>query len=233
MVKDFFCKEAHCELSRSDAAEAYCNKEDTRVADTQFEFGKKPFKRNSKVDWDAIWEDAKQGRIDNIPADIRIRNYTTLKRIGVDNMQPVMRNGIVVKCFYGGTGLGKTRKAWFEAGDDCYVKDPCTKWWDGYKGQDKVIIDEFTGLINIAHLLRWFDRYPCNAEIKGFSVPLRATQFWITSNLNPRDWYKDITEDQVQALLRRMNVTQFIFEWQPPMNPNPNDILDDLFSTEY
>lgn len=224
-AKQYFCREAHVELTRSEAAEEYVSKEETRVPNSQFEYGKRPFKRNSKTDWDAVWESAKSGDIENIPSDVRIRNYTSLKRIAVDHCRPEWRHNITVKCFWGGTGLGKTRKAWFQAGEDAYIKDPCTKWWDGYKGQSRVIIDEFTGLINIAHLLRWFDRYPCMAEIKGFSVPLKATEFWITSNLNPRDWYKDITDEQKQALLRRMDVTQFVFEWIPP-----NEDISDLES---
>lgn len=36
----------HCELSRSEAAEAYCTKEDTRAGEP-FEHGAKPFRRNA------------------------------------------------------------------------------------------------------------------------------------------------------------------------------------------
>lgn len=232
MVKDHFCQQAHCELTRSEAAEAYCCKEETRVADTEFELGRKPFKRNSKTDWDAVYDAARSGRMSDIPSDIKIRHYTALKRIGVDHCTPQWREGVTVKVFYGGTGLGKTRKAWHEAGKEgVYVKDPCTKWWDGYKGEKRVIIDEFTGLINIAHLLRWFDRYPCMAEIKGFSVPLCATEFWVTSNLHPREWYKDITEEQQQALLRRVTLHHFVFEWVPrPPSVTEDDTLINLMS---
>lgn len=227
-VKKFFCKEAHVEPSRSAAAEEYVNKEETRVPGSQFEYGQRSFKRNDKKDWEAVWAAAKTGDLEAVPADVRVRHYTSLKRIGVDHCTPEWRHEVKVKCFWGGTGLGKTRRAWHEAGEGAYIKDPCTKWWDGYRGQTKVIIDEFTGLINLPHLLRWFDRYPCMAEIKGFSVPLRATEFWITSNLNPRDWYKDINEEQRGALLRRMEVVEFIFEWVP-RPPTPEIVLDDDF----
>jgi len=39
-VINMFCREAHCEPTRSEAAEEYVWKEDTRVPDTQFAFGK-------------------------------------------------------------------------------------------------------------------------------------------------------------------------------------------------
>lgn len=85
---------------------------------------------------------AKKGDLEGIPADIYIRHYGTLKRIALDNLRPV---AIDRECqlFVGPTGTGKSRRAWAEAGMDAYIKNPNTKWWDGYKGQDHVIIDEF------------------------------------------------------------------------------------------
>ena len=97
-----------------------------------------------------------------------------------------------------------------------YIKDPNSKWWDGYNGQELVIIDEFSGVINVTHLLRWLDRYPCRVEVKGASKVLRATKFWITSNIDPRNWYAEITPEQKNALMRRMDITQFVFSWLPP-----------------
>lgn len=38
-VKTLFCNEAHLELTRSEAANKYVFKEDTRVPDSQFELG--------------------------------------------------------------------------------------------------------------------------------------------------------------------------------------------------
>lgn len=51
----------HAELSRSSAATAYCQKEETAVATTQFEFGAKPFQRNAKVEWESVWSAAQSG----------------------------------------------------------------------------------------------------------------------------------------------------------------------------
>lgn len=50
-VKAVFGAACHAELTRSAAAEDYVWKEDTRVANTQFELGSRPLKRNSKRDW--------------------------------------------------------------------------------------------------------------------------------------------------------------------------------------
>lgn len=94
-------------------------------------------------------------------------------------------------------------------GLQAYPKDPRSKFWDGYRGQAHVVIDEFRGGIDIAHLLRWFDRYPVIVEVKGSSVVLNAKKIWITSNLAPEAWYPDTDQETIAALRRRINVTHF------------------------
>jgi len=114
-----------------------------------------------------------------------------------------------VSVFWGATGTGKSRRAWDEAGLDAYPKDPNTKFWCGYRSHQHVVIDEFRGAISISHLLRWLDRYPVIVEIKGGAHVLAATHFWITSNLDPRQWYPTEDQDTIDALLRRLNITRF------------------------
>lgn len=111
-----------------------------------------------------------------------------------------------VTVFWGPTGTGKTRRAWELGGLDAYPKIPNTKFWDGYQGQKVVIIDEFRGDVSMSNLLRWFDRYPVLVEIKGGSTILCAEVIYITSNLSPREWYRDLDEATVDALLRRLDV---------------------------
>lgn len=205
-LKRCFVPQAHVELSRSSAADAYVWKEDTRIEGSQFEMGEKPLNRSSKEDWEKIFESAKQGKLHEIPADVKIRHYSALKRIRVDFMENIPRDNVQVRFLTGPTGTGKTRLAWDEAGTSAYIKNPNTKWWDGYRGQQNVIIDEFTGRIDISYLLTWFDNYPCMVEVKGFTVPLAATNFWVTSNLSLEDCYKEANEEQLKALKRRLRV---------------------------
>jgi len=207
-VKVLFGTECHAELSRSQAAADYVWKEDTAVSGTRFEFGTKPFLRNSSTDWDAVWNSAKSGDLSAVPADVRVRYYRTLLAIASDFDRPLaMERSAVV--YWGRTGTGKSRRAYEEAGTDCYFKDPRTKFWCGYQDQEFVIIDEFRGAIDISHLLRWLDRYPVIVEIKGSSRPMKATKFWITSNVDPRAWYPESDAETNSALLRRLNITHF------------------------
>ena len=198
---------AHCELSRSSAADEYVWKEDTRVEGSQFEFGVKPFRRNSATDWDAIWLAATTGDLLCIPSNVRVCHYRTLRAISTDYLQPV---GMVrtINVFWGATGTGKSRRAWDEQ-PTSFPKDPRTKFWCGYRGEQSVIIDEFRGGIDIAHLLRWCDRYPVVVEIKGGATTLRAEVIYITSNLPVSSWYPDLDPDTYDALVRRLNIVHF------------------------
>lgn len=208
-VKTTFGDGVHAEPTRSEAANDYVWKEETRVDGTQFVLGKCPFKRNSAADWDAVWDAAKQGKIEEIPSDIRVRSYAALKRIEKDYMPRVAIEREVV-VYWGTTGVGKSRRAWEEAGENAYPKDPCTKFWDGYQGDEHVVIDEFRGQIGISHVLRWFDRYPVSIETKGSGSVLRAKKIWITSNLDPRQWYPDLDQETKDALMRRMRIVHML-----------------------
>jgi len=204
-LKRDFGELCHAEPSRSDAADQYVWKDETSVDGTRFELGEKPLNRNKSQDWDAIRQSAKRGSLDEIPADIFVRHYNSLRRISADYAEPAAIEKRVV-VLWGPTGTGKSRRAWAEAGLAAYPKDPCTKFWCGYRGQQHVVLDEFRGSIGISHMLRWLDRYPVVVEQKGSSCVLSATTIWITSNLDPRDWYPDLDDATKAALLRRLEI---------------------------
>lgn len=200
-VKTVFGESCHAEITRSRAANDYVFKEDSRVGH-QFELGRLAVKRNSPEDWDSVLDAAKRGEFDKVPSDILIRCYGNLKKIHVDSLQPTEQEK-QVSVFWGKTGSGKSRRAWQEAGLQAYPKDPMSKFWDGYRGQENVVIDEFRGAISISHILRWLDRYPTIVEVKGSSVVLACQRVWITSNISPEEWYPDLDDETKRALRRR------------------------------
>lgn len=122
---------------------------------------------------------------------------------------PIERPGVVVEWVYGEPGVGKSRYA-HEKFKEAYIKEPRTKWWNGYLQEKEVIIDDFgPGGIDINHFLRWFDRYKCLVETKGGMVALYATLFIVTSNFHPDDCWKDkdgVIHPQMSALYRRINI---------------------------
>lgn len=203
-----------------------------KVYTTLYLINIRPFKRNSKTDWERVRNLAREGNIEStdIPADVYVRHYNTLRNIAKDNARPNIRDNPTVHVFHGVTGSGKSHRAFTEAtttDSPFYRKNPSTKWWDGYKGERKVVIDEFSGLINVTHLLQWFDKWPCNVEIKGSQLPLRASEFWVTSNKSPEEWYRldpSTNTEQINALRRRL--TEVVHFGHPygvsPLNTNPN-----------
>lgn len=124
-----------------------------------------------------------------------------------------------VRLYWGESGTGKSRRAWLEGGTSVFGKDPRSKFWYGYRGQEMVIFDEFRGGIDIAHLLRWFDRYPVNVEVKGYSGPLMATDIWVTSNLPLHSWFPLEDAETTRALRRRFS-TVVHFTWSEDVDGN-------------
>jgi hypothetical protein len=207
-LKSLFVPQAHCEPTRSEAADDYVWKDESAVLGTRFQLGEKPHRRNSKRDWVQVWQKAVDGDLLAIEESIRIQHYRTLRTIRADYAAPTACQRKIY-CYFGPTGTGKSRRAWDEAGWTAYPKDPRSKFWDGYRDQKNIVIDEFRGGIDISHVLRWFDRYPVLVEIKGASTCLVAETIWITSNIHPKDWYPDLDYTTYQALERRLEIIEF------------------------
>jgi len=116
---------------------------------------------------------------------------------------------VFTQVIWGAPGLGKTRKARELAGPAAFwLSRPSGQsvWFDGYIGQDTIVIDEFYGWMSFDLLCRLLDRYPLNVETKGGSTPMVAKKVIITSNVPPREWYSKIGENRIGALWRRLSM---------------------------
>ncbi|WBG01480.1 replication-associated protein [army ant associated cyclovirus 5 170_4] len=106
---------------------------------------------------------------------------------------PVRAHKTDVAYYWGPPGTGKSRRALEEAtaafGDSIYYK-PRGLWWDGYKQQDGVIIDDFYGWIKYDEMLKICDRYPYKVQIKGGFEEFTSKKIWITSNVDTDLLYK-------------------------------------------
>lgn len=87
---------------------------------------------------------------------------------------------------WGDAGTGKSfycRSNWPNA----YLK-MCNKWWDGYDGEDSVLIEDIgieSGKMLSHHIKIWADRYPFLAESKGLVRKIRPSIILVTSNYSP------------------------------------------------
>lgn len=96
---------------------------------------------------------------------------------------------------WGSSGIGKSRYVREHYGQSLYNKAQ-NKWWDGYTGEETVLIDDFdaSGTCLGHHLKIWGDCYPFLGEVKGGTVRPTYTRMVITSNYQPR--YLFATKDK-------------------------------------
>jgi len=165
---------------------------------------------STKRKWDDAWTLAKSGDVESIDAKIRITNYRTIRQVQKDFQQrPEDLDGVCGVWYYGPPNTGKSYLARDLPSLTWYDK-PCNKWWDGYQGEDVVIIDDFDLQHKVLghHLKRWADRYSFPAEMKGSTLQIRPKKIVVTSNYPIQEIFNDDEELQ-KALLRRFKVTHF------------------------
>lgn len=121
----------------------------------------------------------------------------------------------LVHWFHGSTGTGKTRQAIELSGDNYWISGENLKWFDGYIGQENVIIDDFRkDFCTFHYLLRLLDRYPLRVPIKGGFVEWHPLNIYITSCFEPSLVYN--TREDVGQLLRRIDVIkEFVIKPDP------------------
>jgi len=202
-------KKMHIEgIKINNGADTYCMKTDTRI-EGPYEYGTKPIKRQSRHDWDKIKNLAKEGKLEEIPSDIYVRSYSNLRKIEKDHL--VIKDAEDVRgiWIYGPSGYGKSRIARRDYPN--HYPKLCNKWWDGYNGQESVIMDD----IGIEHsclgqqLKIWSDRYGCILETKGGAETSKYTNFIVTSQYSIEEIWKE-DEKTIEALKRRFKVIHLL-----------------------
>lgn len=161
--------------------------------------------------YDEAYELAKQGDFESIPKDILIRCYRSLKSIHSDQKKTIesLTPGVKHFWFHGSTGTGKSMKA-REIFSPFYLKNASNKWWDGYNGEDNVIIDDFDKKFeyNGYYLKIWGDMYGFVGEVKNGNTGLiRPRNIVVTSNFHPEEIWQD--KQTLEPLLRRFQVICF------------------------
>jgi len=191
---------AHFEVRRGTMEEArnYAMKQDTRV-EGPWEWGAPKPGQGSRTDLRQVKRALDEGQSLEYVADnffgtwLRynkgLEKYKMMKTVDRDH---AMRIILII----GPSGSGKSRWA-RENFPDAYWKDG-TKWWDGYKGQETIIWDEFYGhCCKFSDLLRILDRYPMQVENKGGYFKFTAKTIVFTSNQEPEHWYNAERTHQV------------------------------------
>lgn len=129
----------------------------------------------------------------------------------------------LVEVHVGHAGTGKSRYIVDTYGDTAYwlSRSKNNVWWNGYKGQSIVAIDDFYGWIEFDYLLKLLDRYPVCGETKGGTVNIAPVKIIITSNVFPHKWYSRVfakCEEHEAALARRIETIKYYRRGKEPID---------------
>ena len=106
---------------------------------------------------------------------------------------------------WGLAGTGKSRYC-IEKHQSHYIKDN-TLWWDGYKQEEAVIIDDFDNKIPFRVLLRMLDRYKYPCQVKGGYTQLNSPFIYITCEYPPEHYWSG---NELEQITRRLTSVEEI-----------------------
>lgn len=196
----------------------YCNKDETRLLDG-VTYGI-PSKQGKRNDINKFAEDIGKYKdlemVEKYPNELAkyIRFYDKVKEWKSKEKAMKFRK-LEVFLYWGEPGTGKTRAVYdAENYDDVYPLSTNGKdklWFNGYEGNDVLLLDDFYGNCGISFLLRLLDGYPLMLETKGGVVWANYTKVYITSNVHYEFWYKkmfDLHPVIKSALIRRFTLVK-------------------------
>lgn len=200
--------DVHIESRKGSAKQAadYCKKDGSFM-----EFGTMKT-QGKRTDLDAIRATlAHSGKFEDVVLGGADLNQLKYAQLVLPYIEPKRDWVTEVYWFHGPTGTGKSRYAIRLAGGGAYIKDN-TRWWPGYDGHDRVVIDELRpNQFPLEYILRLLDRYPFTVEYKGGNRSFLARKIWITCPMSPTAFSTacNLGEAEGQILRRITTVLDF------------------------
>lgn len=198
-----FLKGAHCEKCFGSTPQNidYIKKD----GNIYYEKGE-PKVPKHKIDevWDQFIEDIHNDCIDkDSKMYARFRGYAEERLLELKEMKPY--NGkLELKNYwiYGEAGCGKSSlvRQLFPANE--IFNKPLNKWWDGYKGQRCVLLEDIDpdrAKILVHHIKIWADRFPFQSEVKCSTRAVCPDDYCliITSNYSIAECFNERDADAV------------------------------------
>lgn len=124
---------------------------------------------------------------------------------------------VEVTVIKGPTGCGKTRMAVESSPDNYYkIQGDELQWFDGYKQEETLVIDEYDNQINLTRLLGILDGYQLRLPIKGGFTYANWTKVFITTNLE--EMHINAKKEHQEALKRRITSVVSYFKEKKEVN---------------
>lgn len=198
--------QAHFEVAHGtpEQNQAYCSKE-PRLEDF-VEFGELP-QQGKRTDLEVVVNAIKEKRPreEYMFTTAYVKYHRGLDHIRYLSSQPYTHDDVRGVWIYGPPGVGKSHMVRME-NESLFLKQQ-NKWWDGYNGEEAVLIDDFDrNGVCLGHYLKiWADKWACTGEFKGGTCQLTHKKFYITSNYSINELFID---DSVlcEAIKRRFKI---------------------------
>lgn len=195
------------------------DKEETKLVNTFEEFGTVPEERQGqRNDLTALYDMIKEGKSnyeileDNPNYMMQLEKVERCREIlRYEQFKNIVRE-MHVEYWFGDPGSGKTSGVYKLYGgyDKVYRVTDNRNPWDGYKGQDVILFDDFRACdFDINILLKWIDIYPLELPCRYNNKQACFTHIYFTSNISFDQLYRTVqTEDSStwNAFCRRFNV---------------------------
>ena len=190
-------------------------KEETRVEGTQEEWGELPVERQGhRNDIDTLYSMIKQGlsNYEIIESDPQyMLNLDKIERARQTVLEERYKNewrDLNVTYIYGTTGTGKTRSVMEKYGySNVFRVTDYDHPFDGYKGQDVIVFEEFRSSLRIDDMLKYLDGYPVEIPCRYANKIACFTKVYIISNIALTEQFPNVQKEQAEtwnAFLRRI-----------------------------
>lgn len=211
----------HVERTRGTPAQAadYCKKADSRLAGP-WEWGTAPDSRGLKsptaLAVDAVLAGTPLTTVALAHPMAWVRSYRGLASLAAAMAAPTpatQYKPCSTTVLWGPTRTGKTKAAMTSLCKDGRLPFMLPMgggfWFDGYQGQDTLVIDDFYGQIKFSDLLNVLDDQVHQYPVKGGFIYSAWTRVFITSNSHPDDWWHEsrgsIPAASMAAMMARLS----------------------------
>jgi len=200
---------------KADDSKTYCSKECNDV----FEIGEMP-SQGKRVDLELVCKELREGR--KTCDDILIESpglWAQYNKLFEASEDMYMRNCFRTemtscKWYHGKTGVGKSHLALngYDPRKTYKWSNNDRGWWDNYRQQEIVVLNDFRGELKYNELLQLVDKWPHEVPRRGKAPrPFTSKMIIITSSLTPEEVYCNrMQEDSIAQLLRRIEVVEIL-----------------------
>lgn len=201
---------------RKEGKYAESEKSTTNLKETFFEFGECPEEhQGARNDVVVLYDLVKDGATDY---EIIEANPNFISRLDTtEKVRQILRDeqfknqfrDMTVSYIYGLTGSGKTRYVMDKYGyTNVYRVTDYSHPFDGYKGQDVVVFEEFRSSLRIQDMLNYLDGYPLELPCRYNNKIACFTKVYLITNIPLSEQFKSVQKEAPEtwkAFLRRIH----------------------------